>query len=333
MADWQIDGHAAAFHREALVWDNHGCLPHEDCDAFLPELLRYRDAGVDVAVINIGDSDVPMSELIAMAERIRGFVEDHGESLMMLGTVAHIPEAKRLGKTAVALNVEGTYAIDDDLDRVSQLHECGVRWMSMVYNRRNASGYGCHDEEDRGLTSFGYRLVDELDRVGIIKCCSHTGYRTARDVIENSDKPCIFSHSNPLALWDHPRNIPDELIRSCASGGGVIGINGVGIFLGENDASIAAIIRHIDYVSSLVGPEHVGIGLDFVFDMEGMNRVLAANSGMWPRGYGYRPGIRFFAPDDLPRLTEALLSAGYGEAMVRGVLGANWLRVAREVWQ
>lgn len=75
-------------------------------------------------------------------------------------------------------------------------------------------------------------------------CCTHTGYRTAREAIDASAGPIIFSHSNPRAIWDHPRNIPDELMRACADRGGVIGINGIGPFLGDNDVRAETFAAH-----------------------------------------------------------------------------------------
>src|SRR5207244_1237923 len=100
------------------------------------------------------------------------------------------------------------------------------------------------------------QVIDEMARVGMIVCCSHTGHTTTMDVMEYSLKPVIISHSNPRAVHDHPRNVTDEAMRACAKTGGVVGLNGIGIFLGDNDISTETFVRHLDYVVQLIGPQH-----------------------------------------------------------------------------
>lgn len=328
----KISAQARAVHRAALVWDNHACLPFEKASEFLPEIRRFARAGVGVLGINIGDSDLSLERQMRMAAEVRQFVAAHPDEFVLAITVADIERAKAHGRLAIFLDVEGCYAMGGQLSILQLYADLGVRWMLLVYNKRNLIGSGVHDETDEGLTAFGREVVTELDRVGIIKCCSHTGYRTAREILEMARKPVIFSHSNPRALKDHPRNIPDELIRLCAKNGGVVCINGVGIFLGDNDVRIETFASHIDYVVNLVGADHVGLGLDYMFDMEGVEATLAKNAAMWPAAWGYKPGIKLFAPEQLPELTEVLLKRGHSEGDIGKILGGNMLRVAEAVW-
>jgi membrane dipeptidase len=330
--DWGISEKAAALHRQALVWDNHGCMPFENTERFLGELALYRRSGVDVAMINIGDADWPLTTLIQMAARVRAFISQHPEEYVLASSVDAILEARQHGKLAVGLDVEGVYAIGSQLNLIALLYDLGVRWMLIAYNRANLAGSGCHDEIDKGLTDYGREVVREMDRVGMVKCCTHTGYRTAMDVFAMTDRPCIFSHSNPRALRDHPRNIPDELIDGCAATGGVVCINGIGIFLGDNDVSVPTFVNHIDYVRQRVGIKHVGIGLDYVFDQSEMDAILSQGH-IWPAGYGYDQKIRFLGPDQLPRVTDEMLRRGFSDEDIQAVLGGNLLRVAREVWR
>ncbi|MGH8249281.1 MAG: dipeptidase [Steroidobacteraceae bacterium] len=316
-----------------VVWDNHACVPLRDTGRWLPDIARYRAAGVSAVTLNIGDSRVPLETLIRTAASIRNFVQQRpGEYLLGLQT-ADLRAAHRSGKLAVYLDVEGVHALDGQVSLVEFLYQVGVRWMLMVYNRRNLAGSGCHDADDEGVTPHGRDILREMDRVGMIKCCSHTGYRTAREILDSTDSPVIFSHSNPRRLRDHPRNIPDELIRACAATGGVIGINGVGLFLGDGPPTAAAIVRNVGYVVQLVGATHAGLGLDYMFDGSELREPGRASPELWPPEWGYGRGSGFLPPEAMPEIAGGLARLGYPAEAVRGVLGENWLRVADAVWK
>jgi membrane dipeptidase len=326
---------ASALHRDALVWDNHGCIALESAalmDEYMPQLVRYREAGTDVVMINIGFGEMTLGEHVERLARLRRYIRAHPEHYVEALSVASIERAKAQGKLAVGFDVEGMAPIQDELALISTLYDLGVRWMLIAYNRTNRIGGGCHDA-DPGLTDLGREALDEMARVGMVVCCSHTGYRTTLDVMRYSENPVILSHSNPRALKDHPRNVPDEILDACARTGGVIGINGIGIFLGDNDIATETFVRHIDYVAKRVGVEHVGIGMDYVFDQEGLDADLAKYRLTFPDGWGYDPGIRCKPPEELPEVTAGLLDLGYSEDDVRAILGGNLMRVAAQVWK
>jgi membrane dipeptidase len=245
--------------------------------------------------------------------------------------VADIEAAKRDGKLAVAFDIEGGRAVEAHPGLVEIFYRLGVRWMLIAYNKNNRLGGGCQDE-DSGLTDYGRLIIDEMERVGMVLCCSHTGYRTAREAIEYSRNPVIFSHSNPRALWDHERNIPDDLMQACARTGGVVNLNGIGIFLGNNDNSTETLLRHIDYAVELIGAEHVGLGLDYVFDQAELDEYVRSRPDIYPPEKGYGAGIAMIEPERFPVIAEALLRKGYSETDVQGIMGHNNLRVAKRVW-
>jgi membrane dipeptidase len=142
----------------------------------------------------------------------------------------------------------------------------------------------------------------------------------------------IYSHSNPAALYEHPRNIPDEALVACAATGGVVGINGGGILLGRNDNSTDTFVRHLDYAVQLIGIDHVGIGLDYVFDESEFEDYLVEMGRAHP-GLGYDKGVRMVAPEQIAPAAEHLGRLGYSEGDLAAVLGGNWLRVAHAVWK
>ncbi len=214
-----------------IVWDNHTCLPLRPQDEqFLPELERARKSGVTVVGVNIGFGKQSIEEHVRMLAHFRRWLLARPQQYMLVRSVDDVQKAAQTGLLGVFFDIEGGGAIDDQLSIIGLYYDLGVRWMSIAYNLNNRFGGGCMDSDD-GLTPFGEKAIDEMARVGMVTCCSHTGERTVLEVIEHASNPVIFSHSNPRALWDHPRNISDEAIRKCAAKGGVVGINGVGLFL------------------------------------------------------------------------------------------------------
>jgi membrane dipeptidase len=187
------------------------------------------------------------------------------------------------------------------------------------------------DEEDEGLTPYGEAVIAEMNRVGMILCLSHTGERTATEAIELSSKPPIFSHSNSAAVHPHRRNISDRLIKMCADRGGVVGINGLGDFLcAPGEPIVPALVRHIDHAVQLVGPDHVGIALDYVYDQDELRAYLKSMPNLFPGGIPEE--FPFVPPEDLPLIADGLLRLGYTDRDLSLILGRSWLRVARENW-
>src|SRR5690606_16000592 len=161
---------------------------------------------------------------------------------------------------AIVFHFQGTNPFGRDLGMVEVFYRLGIRHALMAYNQKNAVGDGCHERTDGGLTRFGLALVREMNRVGMLVDCSHSGYRTTMDA---SEAPVTCSPPNARALADPQRTSRDDQAKACAATGGVIGVNGIGIFLGGNEVSADALFRHIDYFVQLVGPQHVGLGLDY----------------------------------------------------------------------
>ncbi|HEX4046033.1 MAG TPA: membrane dipeptidase, partial [Gammaproteobacteria bacterium] len=114
--------------------------------------------------------------------------------------------------------------------------------------------------------------------------CSHLRHQTSMEI---SQHPIIFSHSNPAKLVSHPRNITDQQIIACAKTNGVIGINEIGIFLGNNDVRTERIVEHIDYAIQIVGSKHVGIGLDCVFDLDETKKYVDKHPSIFPSKHGF----------------------------------------------
>jgi membrane dipeptidase len=320
---------------KSIVWDNHACLPlRPDDETFLPQLERLRKTGVTVVGINVGFGEQGIEQHVRMLAHFRRWLLARPHQYLLVRAAADVERAKASGRLGVFFDIEGANAIEDQLSMIELYYDLGVRWMLIAYNLRNRAGGGCM-EADEGLTPFGEAVLSEMERVGMIVCCTHTGARTALQVIDRVNGPIIFSHSNPQALWEHPRNIGDDLIRACAAKGGVICVNGVGLFLGANDTRSITVAKNIDYVVNLVGIDHAGIGLDFVYD----NAELEAYVAERPEVFGedadavQRSGCDFVSPEQIPEIVSCLQAMGYGDDALQRVLGLNMLRVARAVWK
>ncbi len=335
MAEWNISERAAALHRGAVVWDNTfpfgpSCGSHP---AHVRTLERMRGAGYTCVSLTTASDNDEMPGTMAKIAHDGAFFRRFPDRFVQVEKADDILRAKAEGKLGVVFTFQGTLPFGRDVGFVEMYYRLGVRMALMAYNQKNHVGDGCHERTDAGLSRFGIDVVREMNRVGMLVDCTHTGYRTSMDVFEVAEGPVVFSHSNPRALWDHERNIRDDQARACAKTGGVVGINGVGIFIGDNDTSTAGLFRQVEYWVNLIGPDHVGIGMDCVSDKVVLFELVHARADKYPAGQRYDGGSDFAWPEQVPELTELMLKAGYSDAQVLGILGANWLRVARQVWK
>ena len=323
---------ALELYADALIWDAHaGVFPDPKVDLSL--LNDWRDNGVNYLSVNVGFDVMDWQQTLATLAAYRRWVLLHDDHFILAGTVEDIDRAKREGRFALSFDIEGMNALNGTVDMVGLYHALGVRQMLFAYNLNNDAAGGCHDD-DVGLSDFGKAIVREMNRVGVIVDCSHAAYRTTMDIMVESSKPVVFSHSNPIAAWDHQRNIRDDQIKACAETDGVVGMNGMGIFLGKNDISNETILRHICQVADLVGADHIGFGLDFSprIDVD-IGAILRSRPDYWPAGQLYdTPDIKHASPSQLPGLVDGLFDRGFSDDEIRGVLGENFRRVALAAW-
>ncbi|WP_024801870.1 dipeptidase [Nocardia sp. BMG51109] len=321
-----------------FLWEQHCCLPLLP-SADIAELARYRPGSY--LSVNVGYAPHSTADALGLVRQFRRAALADGRFRL----VRSIEDVVAGGPAmALAFDLEDSGPLGGDLDTVRVFHELGVRSLLPSYNRANAAGCGCLDTEDTGLTGFGRDLIRVLNEVGVFADGSHCSRRTGLDIAEVTGEPMIYSHSNFAALWEHPRNITDDQARACAATGGVIGINGVGIFLGHNGsderaARIEAMADHLAYGAELVGIEHVGIGSDFSFDGDQFNAEIAAAPENFSEDYTRWGPLRWTPPEDLlgagdvPGLDAVLARRGFGEADRAAVFGGNFLRAARRVWR
>ena len=311
-----------------FAWDNHSCMPLRPGDkSFLPQLHRLRDAGVNAVTLNIGFGEQTPDEHLAVLRWFRDWIARHDVDYGVATSSGELERVVTSGRMAVMFDIEGARGIGDRIDLIAELRALGVIWMLIAYNRTNLAGSGCLEPIDAGLTPFGRAMIAEMNRVGMMICLSHTGERTAFEALEASARPAIISHSNCAALFDHPRNVGDTLIRAVGARGGVIGINGLGDFLAPAGSDLVeAVVAHIDHAVQLVGPEHVGISLDFVWDQDELRAFLTTMPDLFPDGLP--DSLPLVAPEAWPAIVDGLLGRGYAEDDVAMIAGGSWRRVA-----
>ncbi|MFQ6326581.1 dipeptidase [Nocardia sp. CWNU-33] len=321
-----------------FLWEQHCCLPLLP-SARIEELARYPRGSY--LSVNIGYSRQSTADSLALARQFRRDALADSRFRLVQGYDDVAADAETI---ALAFDLEDAGPLGGQLDNVEVFYDLGVRSLLPAYNHANEAACGCLDTEDTGLTAYGRDLVRTLNAVGMFVDGAHCSRRTGLDLASCTEAPMIYSHANFDALWEHPRNITDEQAAACASTGGVIGINGVGIFLGHNGPEeraqrVEAMAAHIEYGVELVGIDHIGIGSDYSFDAADFNHELLNNPEAFSDAYIKWGPLQWVPPEDLlgrselPGLDELLSRRGFSAADRAAIFGGNFARAAQQVWQ
>ncbi|MBU0473736.1 MAG: membrane dipeptidase [Bacteroidetes bacterium] len=221
-------------------------------------------------------------------------------------------------KIAAVIGVEGGHSIESSIDKLVQLYNMGMRYLTITWNNSTEWAVSASDSRTNtvGLSEFGKDVIRKMDSLGIIIDVSHTGIKTISDILEITQNPIMATHSGVRAIKNSSRNLYDSQIKDIANSGGVIGVVFYPPFIGDadsdGDSDIADVIAHIDYIVNLVGIDYIAIGSDF----DGTNGNLVK---------GLSDVTKY------PDLTIALLEHGYTHSDIRKILGENFLRVFKQV--
>jgi membrane dipeptidase len=255
---------------------------------------------------------------------------------------ADIRRAHAEGKVALVASMEGAAMIEHDLDRIDLLFGFGVRALGITYSESNALGNGLKEKRDGGLTAFGRKAVERMNKVGMLIDCSHCGDQTTLDTIAWSEKPILLSHIGARALWDTNRMAPDEVLVACAAKGGVIGVEAAPhttITRNRLVHDLESFMEHFEYIVGLVGIDHVGFGPDTLYgDHVGLHGVYAAALSLKEsKGTADFPRVEYVKGLENPtegskNILRWLVAHGYADEDVRKVMGGNALRLLAQVW-
>jgi membrane dipeptidase len=359
---------ALEIHRKAIVVDTHNditsMMTDDGYDLGTPsvgkyhtDLARMKEGGltaeffsvyVDRKYATTGGSARRAMDMIDMVYRA---AEKYPNQLVMAGSVADIRRAKRAGKVAALMGIEGGHAIENSLSALRDFYRLGIRYMTLTHNNTNDWADACCDaSRHNGLSDYGKEVVREMNRLGMLVDISHVSDKTMSDVLDISTAPVIASHSSARALANHRRNIPDELLRRIAKNGGVVMINFYPAFIDERVRTAA------EARSARLRPQYDALNERYKNDPQRLeeetNKLNAANplpvtplsvlidhfdhvakvAGVDHVGIGSDfDGVPFLPEGmhdiaQLPKITYELLKRGYSERDVRKVLGENLLR-------
>lgn len=373
--------HGIRLHAESLVFDSYGFSPRAAIDgpamaaaiaagasdAELDDLQEdmtmtrcvtddaeqqeYRAAwtasGVTCVFQNAGQEGQDPLTLLKRLARFT-FVTDILRDFVARAAVpADIETVKAAGHHCLYLTGNGIpltqqwVSKDDELRFVKIFYQLGIRMMHLTYQRRNMIGDGCGEISNAGLSDFGRTAVAEMNRIGIIPDCAHSGWQTSLEAAQITTRPVVASHSTCGAIYPHIRSKPDDVIRKIVDSGGYIGICCIPRFL-RGTGDINAMLDHIQHVTRVFGTDHVAIGTDVAYSSQ--NSAAAARDV--PRRAKSREPFRSLWPADdfsetaamrdslawtnWPLFTVGLVQRGYSDEEIRRIIGGNVMRVATE---
>jgi len=338
MSTETISAPAQALYQQSFVMDNAlGFEPELEVPYKWDVLASYKKAGFNYVTLSMATDATTLEKTMQyLAAHIAKF-KQFSNQYIMVDKVDDILHAKQENKLAIGFMFQGTNPLSKDLNMLELYYKLGIRSMIVAYNVRNAFGDGVAELNDAGLSVLGKKLVERMNDVGMLIDLSHSSYQTSLDAMMLSKQPVIFSHSSVYGLQPHPRNLKDEQIKALAKNGGVIGINSINIWLGEKQSTPERYVEHIDYISQLVGAQHVMLGTDNIYFPELINDFLDSNALMYPPQYTEvvksAGGLNSLHPAQIIKVVDLLLKRGYSTDAIKGILGENYLRVVRQVWK
>ena len=330
-ADDAALAHARKLLEATILIDGHNDLPWEvrtnkahpmDVDAYD---LRTRTSGqTDLDRLKAGrvgaqfwsvyiPGDLPGGFARAQLEQIdiaRRIIARYPEALRFATSVAEIRAAKRAGRIASLLGMEGGHALENSLGALRAYYDLGVRYMTLTHNV-NLEWADCAAQPPAhgGLTEFGEAVVLEMNRLGMLVDLSHVSDGTMDDALRVSKAPVIFSHSSARAVGDVPRNVPDDILKRLPANGGVVMVTFVASFIdpqAPTTTTIARVADHLEHIRRVAGVEHVGIGGDF------------DGNDVWPAGL---EDVSMY-----PNLFAELIRRGWSDRELTLLAGENVLR-------
>jgi membrane dipeptidase len=296
-------------------------------------LERYLSVGHSFVSLTIAGDDCGLAEAMHRLAGARAAIARHPD-FVLATSVDDVLKAHADRRLAVGLHLEGTECLERDPEVLDLLYALGIRHAILAFNMNNSAAGGCADLGDVGLSRLGRRYLQRMGALGMLLDVSHMSERSSLEAIDAIGAPVVFTHSNARALHDHYRNVSDVQARACAASGGLVGVSGSSAYLGTCDSLGEGVFRHLDYLVQLIGPDHVGLGTDYVVDADALARIVAERPDEWPTdATAIYTELAYLAPEGLREVITAMEGAGYPETVISQILGGNYIRIAGQVWK
>lgn len=301
---------------------------------YLNEAARLGGVVLNMTVNNFTRINTTPSLADAMLElaRCRNWLTQMHDKVMLVATVSDLNKAFATRKVGITLGYQNIPGIDNAVELLSLFHALGVRIIQITHNDRNLLGDGCSEPANAGLSNLGRKVVQEMNRLGIVIDLSHVGEATSLEVMKVSTQPVAITHGNAAALIPRPRNKSDRILDALAANDGVIGITFLPSLVTPQGqkSTMDDVLAQVDYISRRIGARHVGIGSDFI---TGQPQERYAQFLLRPDVYAeWSWEFPISGITQLNDLFIALLHRGYSEEDVRAIAGGNFRRLFGQVW-
>jgi membrane dipeptidase len=326
---------AIELHKKSIIIQALDFTPE---DKFTPEIYpALKASGITAMNITIARPYYNFQETLSSLSHYYTVIDELGpKKIQVCRTTEDIKKAKKSNIISIIFGLQNLKPIEDNIHLLTILSKLGIRIIQLTYQNRNLVGDGCNEKNDCGLTRFGEKVVKEMNRLGLLIDLSHVGPQTTMDAIELSGKPCAFTHTCAKSHFDHIRNKTDEQLLALSEKGGVIGIAAYSPFYHHTiRPKVEDYLNQINYVADLVGVDHVGIGLDLVYNRdpafhENVKQTYPEVVMSYQWDNIYPEGLEDITK--LPNITEGLVNRGYSKRDIKGILGENFLRLFQKVW-
>jgi membrane dipeptidase len=333
----------ASLYKNAIVIDSL-CAPLTDVDVppTAETLAAVRQSGI--TAVNFTISDQTFEGTVANVSAIEMLVEQHPETFLIVRRHSDIARAKRENKIGIMPGFQYTAFLEEKPDRIEMFRQFGVRIMQLTYNNRSLFGDGCLEPGNAGLSKAGIAAVKKMNDLGVAIDLSHSGYRTTSEGIAASAKPVLITHSGCAAVYAHPRNKPDEILRALSDRGGYFGVYLMPYVVASPTVPTREhVLDHIMHAINVCGADHVGIGSDGSiqktvltaeqkanFDQDIARRKQLGIGAPGEDRYPYVPDLN--GPDHMEVIAAELAKRGQSTAVIEKVLGATFQRIIGEIW-